>query len=188
MNVRRTSALDRYKSELSQIVPERRFVVFLCGPSIKDLTKSGARLRKRIKEALESVDFEVVLGEDDGLEESRLSFGMDAQENEMQFVRGHCNAIVLLADSVGSYCELGLFSHHVQHNSGRPALIVLIKEKYSKEPSYLNEGPATVADNFGKLFYIDFENFDVSEIIKRLKHHRAVYWLDLRGRPRKKRG
>ena len=62
--------------------------------------------------ALEAEEFEVVLGEDDGLEDLRSKYGHYAHENELQFIQGQCNAVVLIASSPGSLCELGLFSYN----------------------------------------------------------------------------
>lgn len=161
-------------------------VVFLCGPSLAFANdNAGAALRKRIKEALEGDGFEVVLGEDDGLEDVRLTeTGGYAHENELEFIRRECGAIVLVADSVGSFCELGLFVHWLANNRDRMCdLILLADAKYKGAKSYFNEGPAIAADDFGRTFFVDFTNADISQVLKRLKGRRASHFFAGRGRP-----
>ena len=127
-------SVNKYRQSLSEIFSSNPFVVFLCGPTLSDLRNPGAQLRKNIKDALEREDFEVVLGEDDGLEDARLNFGLNAQDNEMKFIANHCNAIVLVGDSVGSYCELGLFSYHKAHKFKEAVdFILLLNKKYKRK-------------------------------------------------------
>jgi hypothetical protein len=110
--------VQQHTDELVEAASDTAFVVFLCGPTLSDHTKPSANLRRKIKEGLEAARFDVILGEDDGLEEARLKVGLNAQDNELEFIRKSCNAVVLLADSVGSFCELGLFSWHFAHAAG----------------------------------------------------------------------
>lgn len=179
--------LELYKEEITEIFKENKFVVFLCGPSIKNTEKPGAQLRKQIMEALQNDKFEVFLGEDDGLEELQEKFGLDAQENEMSFIAKYCNAIVLIASSIGAYCELGLFSYYKVKYSDSLDFILIISEEYKGEKSYLNLGPAAVVDSHGKVYYADLGNFNIEQIVKRLQHRRAAFFMDSRGKPPGKR-
>jgi hypothetical protein len=175
-------SIDQYGDELAKLFSGQKMVVFLCGPSLSDLAKEGARLRKELYEALKAENFEVVLGEDDGLEELRAKYGQYAHENELQFIQGQCNAVVLIAASVGSYCELGLFSYKKVHAAdNKTDFILVIHERYKGAKSYLNEGPAVAIDDFGKVFYGDLERFDFSPIIDRLRRRRAVFFAGTRG-------
>ena len=181
-------SVARYGDELEQIFSKTRMVVFLCGPALVAAT-AGAILRGLLKTKLEDANFEVVLGEDDGLEELRKRYAnIYAHLNELTFIEKECGAIVLIADSVGSYCELGLFAYL---QSQRPAksrdFILVIDKKYENAPSYLNEGPAKAVHDFGKVFYGDLNNFDPTELIDRLKRRRAAFLLDSRGKPRGRR-
>ena len=64
----------------------------------------------------------------------------------MQFIQKQSNTVLLIASSVGSFCELGLFSHqHVQENARQTDFILILDEKYKDNISYLNEGPAKPA-------------------------------------------
>jgi hypothetical protein len=163
-------------------------VVFLCGPSLSS-HGVGAKLRSQLKEILEKANFEVILGEDDGLEALRKEFkGIYAHENEIQFIKKECGAIVLIADSVGSYCELGLFAHVQSHeNTNQRDFVLIIDRKFEAIASYLNEGPARAVKDFGVVFYDDLAVFDCSKVLNRLEGRRAVYFLDGRGRPSKGR-
>jgi hypothetical protein len=180
------TSVARFGEDLRAVFSENRMVVFLCGPALAS-DKPGARLRARLKDELEKDGFEVVLGEDDGLEGLRMKFkGIYAHENEVAFIKKECGAVVLVADSVGSYCELGLFAHlHTHEDSNRRDFVLIIDRQFKGTTSYLNEGPARAVADFGVVYYGDLDTFDCSEVLKRLQGRRAVYFLDGRGRPAK---
>jgi len=183
-------SLELYSQELAELYHSKKFAVLLCGPTLGDLNtlgKPGESLRKKLKDALEEKGFDVILGEDDGLEEPRLQYGMDAQENEMSFVKKHCNAIVLIASSIGAYCELGLFSYYKIHSTDKLDFILIISDEHEGKKSYLNLGPATAVEHWGKVYYEDLEKFEVSSVVKRLEQRRAVLWMDDKGRPKRKK-
>jgi hypothetical protein len=183
-------ALKAHSDELAQAASDSPFIVFLCGPNLSRRNHS-ARLRKKIKKDLEDEGFEVVLGEDEGLDNQTIkSIGINPQDNELEFIRQYCGAVVIVADSVGAFCELGLFSWHFSHEKGafnekKTYCIVLINEKFKNDVSYLNLGPAAAIDVSGRLEFVNFTRYDSSEIVKRLRRRRGIYTLDKRGRPRK---
>ncbi|MBI4621483.1 MAG: hypothetical protein HY739_15215 [Desulfobacterales bacterium] len=177
-------SITRFGNDLEDIFSERRAVVFLCGPSSKDLDHPGAQLRVDLEEALKQEGFEVILGEDDGLESLRHKYSNYAHENELMFIQKHCNAVILIASSVGAYCELGLFSYKKVHDlESMTDFILIISNEYENVQSFLIEGPAAAIDDFGKVFYGDLSNFDYSNIIKRLRRRRSVYFTSHKGRP-----
>jgi len=180
-------SIERFGEDLEKIFSGKRSVVFLCGPSMKKPKVPGVKLRKNLEVTLKKEGFEVVLGEDDGLEEIRNRYSTYAHENELLFIEKHCNCIILIASSVGAYCELGLFSYKKLHGlSDKTDFVLVLSSKYKKAKSYLNEGPAAAIKDFGKVYYGNLNNFDYSEIIDRLKRRRAVYLTDIRGRPPKR--
>lgn len=180
----RKVSVDRFGDELAEVFSGQKMVVFLCGPSLSDLTADGAKLRKDLMDAMVAEGFEVVLGEDDGLEDLRAKYGHYAHENELQFIQGQCNAVVLIASSPGALCELGLFSYKKVHaEDDKTDFILILDEKYKGYKSYINEGPVTAIDDFGKVFHGDLSGFDYLPIIERLKRRRAVHFTDTRGRP-----
>lgn len=178
-------SIQNFGLDLEHAFKKQKYVVFLCGPTLDKVEEDKASaLRQKIKEELESDGFEVVLGEDDGLEELREKYTGMAHENELQFIQKHSNAVLLIASSVGSFCELGLFSYqHVRDNARGTDFILILDEKYEGVPSYLNEGPAKAIDNFGKLFHGDFASFDTSPILDRLRVWRNVWFTSGQGRP-----
>lgn len=180
-------SVQRYGEDLRALFSKNRMVIFLCGPNLGS-GRPGAKLRNELMERLEADNFEVVLGEDDGLESLREEFsGLYAHDNELAFIKKECGAIVLIADSVGSYCELGLFAHKQSHDdTNRTDFILIVDREFKGKPSYLNEGPAKAIEHFGIVFYEDLTTFDCSKIVERLKGRRAVYITDGRGRPAKR--
>ncbi len=177
-------SIQNFSKELGDIFGNNKYVVFLCGPTLQKVHEdAGAALRLRIKEALEQEGFEVVLGEDDGLEELRGKYSGMAHENELQFIKSQCNSVVLIASSVGSFCELGLFSHqHVRENSRNTDFILILDEKYKGEKSYLNQGPARAIEDYGKLIHASFDQLDIAVILNRLNNRRHVWLTRSKGR------
>ena len=205
--------LAQHKDALVAAAASAPFIVFLCGPALRSntvgssraarLLKSireifsapnkgslgaAARLRNNIKEHLEKENFDIVLGEDDGLENARLSLGINAQDNELEFVCHHCNAIIIVADSVGSFCELGLFSWHYVHEDGsirqeKTDFVVLVDQKYARDRSYLNDGPVAAVNGFGRVEFVNFETYSAEALVRRLRDRRGVVTVDRRGRP-----
>lgn len=189
MKLAETLAL--YRNELAQAASDSPFIVFLCGPALSG-TDAPAKLRRAIKERLEKEKFEVVLGEDDGLDNPAIhEIGINAQDNELAFISSHCNAIVIVASSVGSFCELALFSWHFVHPDGDidsrdTDCIVLISSEYESHKSYLNSGPAAAVRSVGKVEFVDFNSYNCDTLVQRLRDRRGFTTVDnKRGRPRK---
>lgn len=180
----RKVSVENYGNELAEIFTDKTMVVFLCGPTLSNLAADGAKLRKDLMDALTAENFEVVLGEDDGLEHLRDMYGHYAHDNELQFIQSQCNAVVLIASSPGALCELGLFAYdHAHSGNSTTDFILILDEKYSNGGSYISEGPAMAINDFGKVFHGDLKKFDFEPIIGRLRRRRAAYFTDKRGRP-----
>ncbi len=189
-NGARVNRFPDFEQEFSQIAEGSPFTVFLCGPSLKEAKPSAAaKLRKAIQDALEADKFTVVLGEDESISNEKISsIGINLQDGELEFVIKYCNAIVIVADSVGSFCELGLFSWHLSHSDGRikdKDFILLINQRFEGEPSYLNDGPAAAVNAKGRLDFVNFSKFDPQRVVKKLRATRGVLTVDRRGRPPK---
>lgn len=194
-----TESFARHRDDFVKSSENTRYIVFLCGPSIENVIldpddegyNKAAALRKSIKDDLESNGFEVVLGEDDGLEDARLQVGRDAQDNELSYITNYCDAVIIVAGSVGSFCELGLFSWHFTHPDGamkqglpEKDFVLLVEEEFQRDRSYFNEGPAKIVAAFGQTQFIDFADFDTASLIDRLRLRKAMIKKDGRGRPR----
>jgi hypothetical protein len=165
----------RFGEKLDSDFDYLKFVVFLCGPTISDEKKPSSVLRKKLVQLLNAEDFEVVLGEDDGLENIRADYGSYAHENELRYIKDHCSAVILIADSVGSFCELGLFAHQHVHQSGNTDFILILNKEFENEVSYLNEGPAKAMSDFGQVYYVEFDKFNTKDLIARLRRRRSVF-------------
>jgi len=191
----RQQLIDRHKGELLEASQNTPFIVFLCGPTLSNNSRPSAVLRAKLRDALAAEKIEVVLGEDDGLEDSRLAIGVNAQDNELEFIASSCNAVIVIADSVGSFCELGLFSWHFVHDDGllhqtrqKTEFILLADEQFRDAKSYFNEGPAKAVNGFGVVHFVDFNTFDISPLLSRIRDRRGTMTVDnKRGRPRRPR-
>jgi hypothetical protein len=167
------------RDDFVSIAAERPFRVFLCGPAMRGSPKRPAqKLRQRISRVLKKEGFHVVLGEDDGILNKEITrLGVNAQDNELQFIDKSCDAIVIVASSPGSFCELGLFSWHFSNDRDRYAnknCIVLIDAAYQKDKSYLNLGPAKAVLAFGHVEFVDFNSYNPKEVYERLNAQRGV--------------
>jgi hypothetical protein len=179
----------KHTAEFVSISDEKPFVVFLCGPTLDPKkTKPSAQLRERIKDALEKEKFTVVLGEDESIDNPDIrGIGINLQDSELEFVARNCNAIVIVADSVGSFCELGLFSWHFAHEKGMLSaldFILLVDDQHEFPASYLNQGPALAVHGHGRLDFVKFDTFDADRVVSKLRARRGTYTVDRRGRPR----
>ena len=181
-------SIERHRTTLEAEFSSNAMVVFLCGPSSKRRPEAGAELRFRLGEALTAAGFEVVLGEDDGLEFLQKKYGKYAHENELHFVIDQAAAIVLVADSVGSYCELGMFADRMvyEHRSASQDFVLIARAEFEADPSYFNRGPAKVVADFWTTYYVDFATFDVQGVVERLRRRRTIFVTETRGRPRGK--
>lgn len=125
--------------------------------------RKGAELRQKIKDALIEENIEVWLGEDEGLERLRSKYRADAQTNEIRFIEC-ADSVIVIADGVGPFCELGAFSQAF-NNQGRADFIVVVDKKHQPDESrktYLHEGPLHLIKNTMKshVVYEDFEKAD----------------------------
>lgn len=154
------------------------YTVFLCGPAFGDYSKPSAALRKILKDELEKESFTVVLGEDEGLEEIQNEQNADAQTNELAFLESKADAVVLIADSPGSFSELGLFSHTHSISDRKYLFILIICENYKEKQCYVSLGPLDVVKAHGTVIYADLSRQgvdrtgDVSQIITMLRKNR----------------
>lgn len=79
-----------------------------------------------------------------------------------------CDCIIIFAESVGSYCELGAFSS-LPHASRITS--VVIPKKYKDDSSFLNDGPARELEgnesDLSRRFYLQFDSpFSDAEFTK----------------------
>lgn len=173
--------LEVYGGGVEKTISEFVFPVFVGGPSLNDAKSSAAKLRACFIEKLQAENFEVFTGEGDDVEEVRIKGEFDAQLNEVKFISECCRVIILVPDSPGSFCELGLFSWHYTEDSTRwfnrnkIDFWVFSDSCYKDQKSYFNEGPiAALRTANAKICYVNFDTYDVSQIIDVLTKRRAT--------------
>lgn len=165
---------SRYGQRFEDAARDKPFVVFLCGPALRKKNRP-AIFRRNLKVHLETEKFTVVLGEDDGLLEIGKQYHLNAQNNELHFLARECQAVVIIASSPGSLCELGLFSHMKANGLEHVDFIILLHKKHKDETSYINEGPINLIKlKGGSIYYVDYTLFNTEEIVNRLKSLRAI--------------
>lgn len=162
------------------MVNQAEFSVFLCGPNLRNESyKEAAALRERIQQELKEHNFKVYLGEDDGVESLREKYKLAAHLNELVFVENVADAVILIGSSVGSFCELGLFSYKFENDYYKHTdFILILDESYREDSSYLNLGPSMAVSKKGEVVHGDFSNFDTAPIIDRLMNIRATQAVD----------
>ncbi|WP_320171130.1 hypothetical protein [Maridesulfovibrio sp.] len=174
--------IENYEKEVQSAIIEKQFTVFLCGPTLQDLSeKPSSVLRQLLLDDLRSDGFSVVLGEDDGLMELQDCFGGDAQTNELGFIKKHANAVVLVADSSGSFSELGLFAHFHSSPKCNFSFIIVVDEFYRDNEMYLSLGPVKLVESRGKVFYANFKSNDedFTEIVSAVRNDLRVQRFSL---------
>lgn len=173
-----TFSVSQFEKEIQDIAQEKLFTVFLCGPTMKDLAKPSSALRRMILEDLRRAGFEVVLGEDDGLIDLQDSLGGDAQTNELAFIDKKADAVVLIADSPGSFSELGLFSNHHSSSLRKFPFILLINKSFDGDGSYVSQGPVQLVESGGNIIFTELDNGeysftgDIEKVLRILKTKR----------------
>lgn len=188
--LKRVDTFAALAADFQEAAREAPFRVFLCGPKLSLVkTNPAAALRARIRDSLQEQNIEVVLGEDEGLSNPEIKrLGVNVQDRELLYIRSSCNAVIIVADSVGSYCELGLFSWHHAHKAGlindaSKDFILLIDKKYRRNKSYFNLGPATcVRAGRGLIQFVDFTKYRISGLLKRLNDQRGIAVAEIAGR------
>lgn len=151
---------------------------------MQDTSKASSILRKLVLDDLNEEGFEVVLGEDDGLIELQKDFGADAQSNELFFIKKYAKAVVLIADSSGSFSELGLFAHFHSDDECKFSFLLIMDEFYQKNKDlYVSLGPVQIVESGGSVLYASFADSEASftdirsDIIKFLKARRFRSWM-----------
>ena len=196
----------RLKEGAREIIDACESSVFLCGPAI-DSGKQSAILRNEIHQKLQEINgFFVVLGEDDGLKALQKDRILDAQTAELHCVRDFrgYGAIIIIADSVGSYCELGLFNWLYAYEESpraechkeecpreeRPRFFqhikdffVIIDKQHQHKESYLIQGPIANLEQFNStIYYCDFTSFQTDEFITEIRRRRDTFALNTYGK------
>lgn len=180
--------ISRHKDLFMDETKESPYLVLLCSPSPNVFRESKIlSITEQIKSELTGNNFDVVMGEELGLQNTQIHSNNDHLANELNYIKKKCNAVIIVADSIGTFCELGLFSWHLANdknfrNKGTD-FIVLMDEVQKGVSAYVSDGPFAQISALGKADYIDLDNFDAKPIIDRLIARRTVLRTEQRGRP-----
>jgi len=104
-------ALAIYSDVANNDPTSHPFPIFIGGPN-PDSPCESAKFRTLLTKKLKANNFEVYRGEDEYVKEAGSNRCLNAQTHELSFIRERCRAVILIASSAGSFCELGLFSWH----------------------------------------------------------------------------
>jgi hypothetical protein len=142
--------------------------VFVAGPFIEldkpvsDPVNSESdpkKVRYDLATYLQSLGHVVYLGEDVEMRKlGRQNFGKysNAVIYERNYIVKHCNAVVALPSSPGSFCEIGDW---VSTTNTCGKLLMFIEDRYRKQLNYINEGVVKQALRHGaKVDYVSFKN------------------------------
>jgi hypothetical protein len=147
--------LSREKIDLAAEKAKTDVRIFVGGPFIEPNNKrapartlydGASHLRYKIcRHISDGTNDHVSIGENAKLiEVYKGHFGSlyDASTLEVNHVRDHCDAVIIIPSSPGSFCELGYFSA-VDEITRK--MLILLNKKFERKPGYLHFGPATQA-------------------------------------------
>ncbi|WP_419913483.1 hypothetical protein [Hoeflea sp.] len=163
--------IRRYKQAAAQDAAERDYRslnVFLAGPFI-DIEKpatdpdnngsNAKKLRYHLYSSLEAKGHVVYLGEDVEMRvNGTANFGKyaNAVVYERHHLTNHNEAVIVLPDSPGSFCEIGDWASSPETCAG---MLLLIDGTHEGKLNYINEGVVKFAKSNGAdVQYIDYAN------------------------------
>jgi len=173
--------IDRVKRELAESIDRGLAAttvdVVVMGPSLDSSTPS-AKLRRDIIRAAKAYGASIK-PEHRGLSQvaaERLRAGYHLARFEWELV-DISDLAVLIPDSPGSLCELGLFADSQRFG---PKMLIFANKDHPQEGSYVTDGPLTAADHNGaEVHHIDYADFDlawsyVQSRIERVQAHLSM--------------
>lgn len=143
---------------------ENRFItypkfVFLCGKAFQNYSRYKLTNRGIVENYLKSKSEGVFIVLSEKLWEDGFDKEIDLLTFE-EFLAEVSDAIILFAESPGSYCELGAFSYADKLFSDK--LIIVIDDKYKNNKSFIITGPTAKAQKNGaQVVYAPFKSGDL---------------------------
>jgi|GEM_PF-1740245 hypothetical protein len=169
-----SSALRQIKIEelaLAQSKAKVELRIFVGGPYLDrtlpdvpppDAMAGATFLRYSICNYIENIGQTVTVGESAQLQAAysgALDALYEASTFEMMHVKDHCDGVVIIPSSAGSFLELGYFS---ADDEVCAKMLVLRNADYLSTPGYLHYGPSVQA----KLSHAQIEDVDYKDIPK----------------------
>ncbi|WP_452002332.1 hypothetical protein [Azospirillum largimobile] len=82
----------------------------------------------------------------------------NAHVAELLIAKDHCDAIIILPSSPGSFCEIGLFANYEEICR---KMLIIVDERFKDAESYFSLGPLKEAgSNYSEIEFCDYENID----------------------------
>ena len=164
--------LPALEAELDASVGGIEVVTLVMGPDLAS-SAPGAVLRRVLVDRIRAFGASVE-PEHKGLiaaAERHLGAGHALDHYETYLVK-LSHLVVIIPDSVGSFCELGLFAA----SKFSPKLLILANDDHPDSGSYIADGPLTSAkNNSAELHFVDYSDHDATwAVVKaRLERIRA---------------
>jgi hypothetical protein len=160
---------DILRTNLNAIHHPEKFVVLLFGPAVTggaedSIVQAIGRKRHDVRQALEKLRFKVVYGEDiEGAENDDLLRDLHISLKEKLLGRG-AHAILILASSVGSAAEVGVFSQDPEFCK---KMAIAVYQEHSE--GFLAKGPCAEAETHGaRLFIYSYQDLKCCNVQTRL--------------------
>ena len=173
--------LTRIKEKLEESIElsfrETPIDIVVMGPGL-DETTDAAVLRRDIIDAASEYGV-TIQPEHRGLietSEELLEGGHHLTAFETHLV-AISDLVVLIPDSPGSLCELGLFS---TYEEAAKKMLVLASDDYPRQGTYVSDGPLTAAaHNLAEVHYLNYSDFDtawrhVKNRLQRIRTERSL--------------
>lgn len=188
--VKRTmsSRIKTHKSILIDDAKDNPFLILLCAPIAgDDADHPYSEFSRTLQKMLLDAGFEVVLGENAGIKNRQIHKEHNLISNELSFIKTKCSAVIIVAETMGTMCELGLYSWHLANDDAIRAnetdFILLMDSSHETKNEFVEKGPFAHIADFGKAEFIDIKNHHPKSIVDRLKGRRSYVMTDKRGRP-----
>lgn len=147
-----------------------RINIFLAGPFIKPgdpmpegegITSAHRARYSLFHNICQHIEIIPSLGEHKDLLEAgfhAFQEGTNAHVAELLIAKDHCDAVIILPSSPGSFCEIGLFANYDEICR---KMLIIVDEKYKNAESYFSLGPLKEAEsNHSEIEYCDYEDHD----------------------------
>ncbi|MGN7161759.1 esterase/lipase family protein [Sphingomonas sp. SAFR-052] len=182
--------IEAHRKSLMDAGDERPFTILLCGPTIKESDLSpAAQLCSKIKNLLESDGFQVVIGQSQGMTDSRLGDESNTLGRELNFIGNSCNAVVVIASGAAGWSELGLFGWHMASNKSIRAkgvdIVVIADSADAVGHNFLASGPVAYGEAVGRADITSLQTYNPETVLHRMRARRSMYVMDRRGRPKR---
>lgn len=183
---RYSTRIQNHRSELISSGDNKAFNILFCGFSTANPKTKSEIFSKTLIDQLRAEKFNVIVGGDVGLQDENLDLGSNPLSNELNYMSSKCNAVVIVADGIETWSELGLLSWHFAHNQEIEQqgtdFILISDNKYRATSEFIKKGPFALVNNRGSAQFNDLDKLDPAIIVDRLKGRRSLYTIDARGR------